>query len=221
VIEQFPPIESSDSTGLLAIGGDLEIPSLLLAYSQGIFPWPINDEIPLAWFAPDPRGVLKVDQLHVPRSMKRAIRKGEESGWHIKINQDFHQIISECANPANRNEADGHWLTDNMVTAYTELHHQKLAYCLGAYSDKDELIGGIYGVWMGKFVSGESMFHHCTNASKYCLISLINLLKQHGIEWLDTQMLTEVVASLGGQEISRTTFMRLLAPTFSAQPMSL
>ncbi|MBT3235427.1 MAG: leucyl/phenylalanyl-tRNA--protein transferase [Bdellovibrionales bacterium] len=220
MIERFPPIESADSSGLLAIGGDLEVESLILAYSQGIFPWPINQEVPLAWFAPDPRGVLMVDKVHTPRSLKKAIRQGERSGWTLKFNHQFNKIIQQCADPANRLQRDGHWLTQDMIEAYTNLHQQGLAYSLGAYQD-GELIGGIYGVWMGDFVSGESMFHCQTNASKYCLISLVEIIKQRGIKWLDTQMLTPVVASLGGEEITRTTFIQMLATSFAPQGATL
>ena len=204
-IIEFPKIESADEHGLLAIGGDLEIESLLLAYSQGIFPWPISDEYPLAWFSPNPRGLLFFDKLHIPKSFKKFLRKNP---YEIKFNHDFESVIRNCAT-VNRQDQSSTWITEDIIKAYIDFHKQGYAYSIETYLD-DRLVGGVYGVCINRFYSGESMFHFEDNASKVALVSLMYLLKQRDIAWLDTQMVTSVVESLGGVEIPRNTFIELL-----------
>ena len=204
-IIEFPKIESADEHGLLAIGGDLEIESLLLAYSQGIFPWPISDEYPLAWFSPNPRGLLFFDKLHIPKSFKKFLRKNP---YEIKFNHDFESVIRNCA-AVNRQDQSSTWITEDIIKAYIDFHKQGYAYSIETYLD-DRLVGGVYGVCINRFYSGESMFHFEDNASKVALVSLMYLLKQRDIAWLDTQMVTSVVESLGGVEIPRNTFIELL-----------
>jgi leucyl/phenylalanyl-tRNA--protein transferase len=206
-IIEFPPIEQADEHGLLAIGGDLEISSLLLAYTEGIFPWPINEEYPIAWFSPDPRGVLFFEDLYISRSTHKILKKNQ---FEIRFNTSFEQVIRACAESKNRKDQPGTWITDEIIHAYMDLHRAGYAYCVEAFKD-DHLVGGIYGVCIGDFFSGESMFYLEDNASKVALIHLCHFLKEKGILWLDTQMVTPVVKALGGKEIPREQFLGLLS----------
>jgi len=205
-IAKFPPVSESDEQGLLALGGDLHPESLILAYSQGIFPWPISDEYPLAWFSPDPRGVLDLKNLHLPKRLKRYAKK---IPLDFQYNQDFHSIVEYCAS-VKRSDHSGTWITQDIKDAYQALFDMGFAYCLGAYQDK-KLVAGIYGTCIGDCISGESMFTFIDHGSKLCLIYLMKSLEVAGINWLDTQMVTPVVESLGGIEISREDFMKRLS----------
>lgn len=204
-IAEFPPVESADQHGLVAIGGDLEIDSLLLAYQNGIFPWPISEEYPLAWFSPDPRGILAFDKLHLGKSFRKFLKNNP---YEIRFNTNFEAVIMNCAR-VKRNDQSSTWITDEIINAYIELHKLGYAYSVETYLD-ERLVGGVYGVCINRFYSGESMFHLEDNASKVALVSLMYLLKQRDIEWLDTQMVTPVVESLGGVEIPRKTFLMIL-----------
>lgn len=202
---QFPPVQQANEDGLLAIGGNLELNTLVEAYTNGIFPWPIDQNFPVTWFAPDPRGVIYVDKLNISKSMKRFLNNTD---YYVKFNTQFSHVIWECAQIKNRKEK-GTWITDEIMSAYDTLFQNKLAYSVEAYSG-NELIGGLYGVCIGNFVSGESMFFRKENASKFALIKLIQRLKEKNVQWLDTQQTTPVVASLGGEEIPRKLFMEQL-----------
>ncbi len=202
-IIEFPPLSQADESGLLAIGGDLEIESLVLAYSEGIFPWPIKEEFPLTWFSPDPRGVIPLDNLHIPRSLKKFMSK---CPYEIRYNTRFEEVINECSKVPRKNQ-ESTWITSELKQAYINLFHHKLAYSVEAYSN-NKLVGGVYGVCIGEIFSGESMFHKETNASKVCLLNLIEKIKPKGIKLLDTQMVTPVIQSLGGVEIPRNVFVK-------------
>lgn len=212
-ILDFPPIEEANEEGLLAIGGDLEINSLLLAYSKGIFPWPISEDYPLAWFSPDPRGVLDFEDLHIPKSLKKEINKRD---YIIKFNCAFDDVIKECAEAKNRKDQEGTWITEDIQDAYLRLHNAGYAYSAEIYYD-EILSGGIYGVSLGKYVAGESMFYKKSNASKILLVNLVQFLKSKGVKWLDTQMVTPVIESLGGKEIPRKDFIKQLSATIGPQ----
>lgn len=205
-ITEFPSINQSDEHGLVAVGGDLETESLLLAYSQGIFPWPISPEYPLAWFSPDPRGILAFDKLHLGKSFRKFLRKNP---YEVKFNTNFEEVIRHCAR-VKRPDQGSTWITPEMISAYIEMHQLGFAYSIETYLE-DRLVGGVYGVCINRFYSGESMFHLEDNASKVALVSLLYLLKQRDIGWIDTQMVTPVVESLGGVEIARETFVKMLA----------
>lgn len=213
-IYEFPPIESADEDGFLAIGGDLEISSLLLAYSQGIFPWPISDETPIAWFSPDPRGVLFYDQMKMTSSFTKFLKK---TNYSFKFNLNFEEVIKRCASLKNRKDQAATWITDEIISAYTNLFHHGFAYSAETY-ENDILIGGLYGVCIGSFISGESMFFEKTNASKFALYSLMNYLKQKEINWLDTQMVTSVVEQFGGVSIKRRDYISLLNQSLNKKP---
>lgn len=204
-IAGFPPVESADEHGLLALGGDLEVESLLLAYSQGIFPWPISKEYPLAWFSPDPRGILAFEKLHLSKSLKKFLKNNP---YEVRFNTNFEAVIMNCA-LVKRSDNQGTWITDEIINGYIELYKRGFAYSVETYED-DHLVGGVYGVCINRFYSGESMFHKADNASKVALISLLYQLHQKGISWIDTQMVTPVVESLGGVEIPRETYLKML-----------
>lgn len=205
-IADFPPVEHADEHGLLALGGDLELESLLLAYTRGIFPWPISEEYPLAWFSPDPRGILAFDKLHLSKSLRKFLKKNP---YEIRFNTNFEGVITNCAK-VPRAENQGTWITEDIINSYINLHKNGFAYSVETYLD-NELVGGVYGVCINRFYSGESMFHKADNASKVALIALLYQLKQKDIGWLDTQMVTPVVESLGGVEIPRETYLKMLA----------
>ena len=206
-ILRFPPIDTAQEDGMLAIGGDLETPSLLMAYSQGIFPWPISEEYPLVWFSPDPRGVLYYNNFHVSKSFKKTLKRDD---YKITFNQAFDEVMKECANHSNRKNQDSTWITNEMLDSFSKLHKQKNAYSVEVWSDKKELIGGLYGVIIGHYITGESMFYRQTDASKLALYYLMEHLNTKGISWIDTQMVTPVIENLGGIEISRDEFIKML-----------
>ena len=206
-IVEFPPLEASTPEGLLALGGDLEIPSLLLAYSQGIFPWPISPEYPLAWFSPDPRGMLFYSQLHISKALKKFLAKNI---FHIKIDHNFKLVIQKCASSIRNDSTSGTWITPELMEAYTNLHDAGFAHSIEAYDKDNNLAGGLYGVFLRGSFSGESMFYEQDNASKACLIWVMDFLNTHGIPWMDTQMVSPVVRALGGQEVQRKEFIHLL-----------
>jgi leucyl/phenylalanyl-tRNA--protein transferase len=205
-IFEFPDISLAREDGLLAVGGDLEISSLLLAYSQGIFPWPISPRYPLAWFSPNPRGIIDFNQMHIPKSLKKFLLRKD---YRVTTNQKFKEVIIECANLNNRKNQKETWITSDLIEGYIRLQQQKYAYSL-EINKGNELVAGIYGVNIGGFYSAESMFTKLNNHSKIALIELITLLKSIGVTWLDTQMTTPVVHQLGGREIPRNYFISLL-----------
>lgn len=202
----FPPVETADESGLVAVGGDMETSSLLLAYRRGIFPWPISREYPLAWFSPDPRGVLDYNDLNISASLKKAINKDL---FEIKFNSRFLEVIEECSSIENRKHENDTWITPEIINSYISFHNAGHAYSVEAFNRASgELVGGIYGVLVAGYATGESMFYRESNASKIALVMLMEKLHKSGIDWLDTQMVTPVVAQLGGKEISRDDFLK-------------
>lgn len=204
-IIEFPPVELADESGLLAMGGDLEVESLVLAYSQGIFPWPVQENLPITWFSPDPRGVVYLDNVHISKSLKRFMKKNP---YEVKFNTNFHEVIRECSK-VPRKDQDSTWITNQIIQSYENLFQHRLAYSVEAYED-NQLAGGVYGVSIGEIFSGESMFHKKDNASKVCLLALFEKLQKRNITFLDTQMVTPVVQGLGGKEIPREEFLKVI-----------
>jgi len=205
VIKAFPPVSDADEFGLLAAGGDLEVPSLLLAYRSGVFPWPL-DHRTLTWFAPPQRTILFLQDFHCACSLRRAIRK---SSFRFAINKDFTSVITRCAEVTNRPGERGTWITPGIHTAYIALHDAGFAHSFECYDD-GELVGGVYGVSVGGLFAAESMFYRKPNASKMTLQFMVQYLAAQGVPWVDAQVMNPFLQSLGFIEISRAKYMRLL-----------
>lgn len=201
----FPDPRAAGPEGLVGLGGDLEPETLLSAYRQGIFPWP-QPGVSLAWFSPDPRGVLEFDRLHVPRSLAAARRK---SALAFTIDADFPGVIAGCRKTPRPGQP-GTWITPAMQAAYVALHRLGHAHSAEAW-DGGRLVGGIYGVAYDGCFSGESMFHLRPNASKLALLHLAEHLRARGLSWMDIQMVTPHMGVLGAREIAREEFLTLLA----------
>ncbi|MBW8050638.1 MAG: leucyl/phenylalanyl-tRNA--protein transferase [Cytophagales bacterium] len=197
----FPNPEFASKEGILAIGGDLSIERLLLAYKNGIFPWYSEGE-PIIWWSPDPRFVLYPEKLKISRSMKQVLKKDL---FRITLNQNFYEVISNCKKIA-RPRQGGTWLTDAMLEAYVNLHKAGYAHSVEVWKDGN-LVGGLYGVSLGKCFFGESMFSKMSNASKAGFITLVNELKKSGFRLIDCQVYTDHLKNLGAEEIPRTRFM--------------
>ncbi len=201
----FPPVEQALPDGLLAAGGDLSIDRLLMAYRSGIFPWYSDDEPPL-WWSPDPRFVLLPDDLKVSKSMEQVIRSNV---FEFRVDTHFKDVIINCKD-VRREGQDGTWITDDVVDAYTQLHEAGYAHSAEAWKDGN-LVGGLYGVLIGKVFFGESMFSLVSNASKYAFICWVRRLHEQGIELIDCQVYTPHLESLGARMVPRQDFIDLVA----------
>ncbi|MBA4257710.1 MAG: leucyl/phenylalanyl-tRNA--protein transferase [Chitinophaga sp.] len=199
----FPPIEEALADGLLAIGGDLSVDRLILAYQKGIFPW-YEGETPL-WWSPDPRFVLFPEELIISKSMKQVIKKNL---FQFKTNTAFSEVINRCKNQTREGQ-NGTWITNDVEFAFNQLHQKGIAISAETWQG-DQLIGGLYGIKMGKLFFGESMFSSVSNASKFAFIQLVNQLIKEGVVLIDCQVYTDHLASLGAKMISRKTFKAFL-----------
>jgi len=199
---RFPGARLADAEGLVAVGGDLSVPRLLLAYRSGIFPWTVD---PITWWSPDPRAIFELDHFHVPRSLTRVLRQGV---FQITVDRAFTRVMKGCATPVPGRRST--WISPEFIAAYTQLHQQGHAHSLECWQ-AGRLVGGIYGVTIGGLFAGESMFHRVTNASKVALFHLIEHLLQREFALFDIQMLTPITSQLGGVTISREEYLRRLA----------
>ena len=199
-----PPPELAREDGLLAVGGDLSIPRLLLAYQMGIFPWYSPGE-PILWWAPDPRLVLFPGELHLPQRLSRKIR---QKVFEVTRDEAFAEVIRQCAHTRLRT-GQGTWIDEEMIAAYCKLHDLGYAHSVECW-DKGKLAGGLYGVALGKTFFGESMFSRETDSSKVALASLVRLLLDWDYDLIDCQTRTEHLVRLGAREISGTRFLQLL-----------
>ena len=201
----FPKLNKAlkDPNGLLAVGGCLSTTRLFNAYRQGIFPW-YNPGEPILWWSPNPRLVLYPDQLIISRSLQKTLRKNT---FHITFDQAFDQVINACAQP--RQEESGTWTTDDINTAYNNLHAAGHAHSVEAWLN-NELVGGLYGVAIGQVFFGESMFHTQTDASKVAFVTLVEHLQRWGYQLIDCQVHSAHLASLGASNCSRADFKNLL-----------
>ncbi len=191
----------ADETGLIAIGGDLRPKRLLQAYRAGVFPWYDENE-PICWWSPDPRAIFELDGLHVSRRLRRTLRSGR---FRITVDRDFAGVIRGCG----LGRAEGTWITPEMIQAYEELHRLGYAHSIEAW-EEDELAGGVYGVAIGGFFAGESMFARRSDASKIALVHLVERLRQQGFQLFDIQFLTEHTTRLGAVEIPRPVYLARL-----------
>jgi len=199
----FPPVHLAEPDGLLAIGGDLSTERLLLAYRNGIFPWYEGEHI--LWWCPDPRFVLVPSELKVSKSMQQLLRR---KAFEFTVNKAFPEVINSCKTISRRGQ-EGTWITDEIKEAYTRLHYQGYAHSAEVWQN-GELVGGLYGVRLGKMFFGESMFSKVSNASKYAFISYVQQLITEGVQLIDCQVYTEHLESLGAKMMHREKFIREL-----------
>lgn len=200
---EFPNPDQASSDGLLAVGGDLSVERLLLAYKSGIFPWFNDDEDLILWWSPNPRFVVFPEQLKVSKSMAQVLRN---NNFTVTVNKDFEAVVNECSK-AKRSGQAGTWITNEMINAYTKLHHLGYAKSVEVWQN-DQLVGGLYGIDMNNGVfCGESMFAKVSNASKMAFISFI---QNTNYKLIDCQVYTKHLESLGAQEIGRDTFLEYL-----------
>jgi len=199
--DPFPDPTTANRDGLVAITMDLTVERLLEAYSKGIFPW---TDKPVTWWSPDPRGILRLEQFHVSRRLERTIRSGE---FRFTVNQAFEEVIRGCAEPAPGREQS--WIGPTFIKAYTELHQRGFATSYETWQG-EQLVGGLYGVKIGMFFAGESMFHRARDASSAALIFAAKSLQAEGCRLFDLQMVTPHTARFGAVEIQREEYLSRL-----------
>ncbi len=191
--------------GLVAVTPDLLVEDLILAYKNLMFPWPIDGEDLIPWFSPLQRGVLRFENVHVSKSLEKLMKKNK---FRVSFCQNFSEVMSLCAE-TKRKEQSGTWINKKIFEAYSELFKQKKAYSVEVWSPEGALVGGLYGVISKKYVSGESMFFLETGASKVALVSLVKRLESLGLSFIDTQMVTPLLKSFGGAEVSKNEFIKM------------
>jgi len=202
----FPPVHLANEDGILAIGGDLSIERLLLAYKNGIFPW-FNEGEPIIWYSPNPRMVLFPKNLKISKSMQQIIRKNE---FKITFNQNFSEVIRNCKTIFREGQG-GTWITNEMQQAYLKLHNLGIAKSVEVWKGA-ELVGGLYGIDLGHIFCGESMFSKVSNTSKLAFIYLVQKLEKENYQLVDCQVYNNHLDSLGACEISRNEFLTYLKP---------
>ncbi|MEQ1598020.1 MAG: leucyl/phenylalanyl-tRNA--protein transferase [Methylotenera sp.] len=203
---EFPPLNQAlkEPNGLIAIGGDLSATRLLSAYKQGIFPW-FNENEPIMWWSPNPRMVLFPNELKISNSLKKTLKN---NAFETRMDTAFQAVITACSQTP-RSTQSGTWISPDMIAAYCELYRLGYATCAESWLD-GRLVGGCYGVKIGRMFYGESMFHHVTDASKIAFVHLVNHLKNQGVDMIDCQMKTPLLTSFGGREIESEDFAKLL-----------
>jgi len=205
----FPPLETASTEGLLAIGGDLNPERILSAYRQGIFPWYSAGQ-PILWWSPNPRAILYPQRARISRSLRRSLR---QRGFAITADRYFAGVIRQCTQP--RNGKSGTWITPDMEQAYTTLHQMGYAHSIETWQDS-KLVGGLYGIAIGKAFFGESMFSQTTDASEAALIGLASLLATQGYHFIDCQVASPHLESLGAESLPRQLFTQQLAQAVNA-----
>jgi leucyl/phenylalanyl-tRNA--protein transferase len=205
--DDFPPGHEAldDPNGLLAAGGDLSAPMLLAAYRHGVFPW-YEEPQPVLWWSPDPRTVLLPDELHISRSLRRVLRR---DSFGLAVDTRFGDVMRGCAEP--REDGLGTWIGKSMLRAYTALHYRGLAHSVEVLDADGELVGGLYGVALGRVFFGESMFSRSDNASKVAMVGLVDILRRGGFHMIDCQVCNPHLLTLGARELRRLDFESRLA----------
>lgn len=207
--------ERDGAAGLLAAGADLSPQRLLMAYKQGIFPW-FSEGQPILWWSTDPRMVLQISDFRISDSLKKSLKKiRTDPRWEIRFDSAFEQVMRACAAP--RKDGNGTWISEDIVAGYCGLHQLGYAHSSEVWLD-GELVGGAYGVCIGRMFYGESMFARVSNASKIALSHLVFFLREHGVKMIDCQQETAHLASLGAKPIARAEFIRWIAQA-TTQPM--
>jgi leucyl/phenylalanyl-tRNA--protein transferase len=209
----FPPVSKAlrSPNGLLCAGGELTAQRLIQAYSHGIFPW-FSEGDPILWWSPDPRMVLFPGELRVSRSLRRTVKRGV---YETRYDGAFREVMEQCAAP--REGQHGTWIMAEMIAAYTRLHHMGIAHSVESWHE-GELVGGLYGVALGRVFFGESMFSRAADASKVALVKLVERLEANGYRVIDCQQATAHLASLGAREIPRKEFSKLLQDSIQYPP---
>jgi len=197
----FPSPSVADDAGVVGVGADLEPGTLLAAYRSGLFPMPVGRGPRIAWWSPDPRGLLPLDGLRISRSLRQACRR-----YEVRVDTAFDAVIRRCADPSR----DGGWISADIMSAYSVLHDLGWAHSVETWAG-DELVGGLYGVSIGGLFAGESMFHDATDASKVALVGLVDRLTAGGATLLDVQWTTPHLTSLGAVDVPRPLYLELLA----------
>lgn len=196
----FPPADTADEHGIVGIGADLKPETILAAYTQGLFPMPLEPNGPVAWWSPDPRAVLPLE-MHVSRSLKKSMRR-----FTFTVNTAFDEVMRECASPRREHG----WIDSQILSAYQQLHELGWAHSVETRNEDGDLVGGVYGVGIGGLFAGESMFHNETDASKAALIHLTRTLHETGVELFDVQWMTPHLSTLGAIDLSRSEYLRRL-----------
>ncbi|WP_254126815.1 leucyl/phenylalanyl-tRNA--protein transferase [Aquihabitans sp. G128] len=199
---ELPPAATADESGIVGIGADLEPGTVLSAYRAGLFPMPLKRPRALAWWSPDPRGVLPLDGLRVSRSLRKACAR-----YEVRVDTAFDEVIAACADPKRPHG----WIDRSVTDAYRRLHHLGWAHSVETWTPDGELVGGLYGIAIGGLFAGESMFHRATDASKVALVGLVEHLRADGAELLDVQWTTPHLLSLGAVDIGRDEYLARLA----------
>jgi leucyl/phenylalanyl-tRNA--protein transferase len=207
----FPPASEAEPDGLIAIGGDFSAQRLMNAYVSGIFPW-FEDGKDIYWFSPNPRLVLFPDKLRIPASLARIIRQGK---FEVQYDHDFRSVMEQCSKIPRRHE-EGTWISDRFIKGYTRLHRMGYAHSAETYC-RGVLVGGLYGVSIGRAFFGESMFHLKPDASKVAFVSLVQMLKENGFTLIDCQVETEHLRRFGAELIPRAQYLGLLAECVQGQ----
>lgn len=219
----FPNLSNAltEPNGLLALGDDLTTTRIIQAYQQGIFPW-FSDGDPVMWWCPNPRGIINIDELKINKTLHKVLKRKQ---FRVTLNQCFNQVIEFCADAPFRQEET--WIVNPMLSAYKALHMQGIAHSIEVWQN-DELVGGLYGIAINGYFSGESMFYTQANASKIALAYLANLLKTIDIKFIDCQLSNPFLASMGCKEISRENFLTyqsaakcIIPPPYFWQPRQL
>lgn len=208
----FPPAFLAEEDGLVAVGGDLSPTRLLTAYSCGIFPWYIERGMPF-WFSPDPRMLLYVNELRVSKSLQTFMRKRL---FRVSFNEAFEAVIRQCAT-VPRQVGNSTWIDEAFLTGYTALHRMGYAHSVEVWQG-DELVGGLYGVGMGRYFCGESMFSKTSNASKVALVALVERLRTLNVPFVDCQVHSPHLESMGGEEVPRQLFLEALVEVVGKEP---
>lgn len=211
---RFPPLEHATEHGLLAAGGDLSVARLLAAYRLGIFPW-FNQQDPILWWSPDPRMVLAPGQLKISKSLNKILRRGD---FQVTFDTAFTDVMLACAAPRHKQSGKPHdtWIHDDMIAAYQQLHQQGYAHSVECWQ-QEKLVGGLYGVAIGKMFFGESMFSFVTDSSKVALVSLAQQLQRWQFPLIDCQVHSDHLARLGAKILPRNDFIRMMQPLCDKQ----
>lgn len=203
-----PVMVDPDGIGIVAVGGDLAPTTLISAYAQGLFPW-FNEDEPIAWWCPEPRCIIVPTDYKPSKSLRKQANRAR---WQLTLNQAFDDVIRACSLPRSHEPPEGEhtWIHDEMIEAYTELHAQGFAHSIEVWDDKQQLIGGLYGLKIGGIYFGESMFHVASNASKLAFWGLMRLCAQTNVELVDCQLPNEHLMSLGAETLPRADFLAQL-----------